>query len=399
MTVMLDGASVWVAAYDARVWSDAKQTLGWIADPQSNLHDSQVAVGTGAVASSPGNSAGARPRLEHLLSDPLLTDRMTAGLGGPPPQLEWLLDANPMAKLFGDDESIAEIEYEGIQSRDGKTCVMVRAVAGDDRYRFWIDPRVGLIHSVDLPVSMAGKSVQMDGWEIRSLELALVDASFQEPSEAWQRDSLPHWDFPRIPRYVRGLIPLPPPRPSSRVGERVPPFVIQNDARGSPIKIPTQVPGRARGMSLFVVTQPSSEDPDQANNVQLVQMFADWHSRLKSELQSAVTPILLADSTSIRFFRQAGLADKRAGWILANDERTSVAKNPLNVAAGNAILMDARGTLLWTGRPVSPLELLSLSGIIADASTGVDVAKQIQSQWNADYNAYEEKLHELRVSR
>ena len=86
MHVLLEGPTIWVAAYDGRIWSDSQRTIGWVHDEKTQHHDSQVVVG--ATASPSG-----RAELNRLLGEPILREKIVAGLGGPPPQLEWLLGA------------------------------------------------------------------------------------------------------------------------------------------------------------------------------------------------------------------------------------------------------------------------------------------------------------------
>ncbi|MEM0925851.1 MAG: hypothetical protein AAGJ83_07425, partial [Planctomycetota bacterium] len=170
--------SLWIAAYDARLWTNGSETLGWIADPTSEMHDGQVVVG-GPVSTS---ESGGRPELPRLLSDAILADRMTLGLGGPPPQLEWLFDTDPMARLFDGEASPERIEYGSSSTRENHRCWVVQATRDGDTYRFHIDQERSMIVAIDLPIALAEQSQSLNGWKIRSLELLLKDASFATPA-------------------------------------------------------------------------------------------------------------------------------------------------------------------------------------------------------------------------
>ena len=389
MHVALDGSTIWIACYDARLWSDSGKTIGWIADEQSDFHDSQVVVG-GSAATAPSS---ARPTLEHLLRDPILTTRMTAGLGGPPPQLEWLLDADPMAKLFRDAERSApdrtrKIQYEGVAERDQILCVVVHAVVGGDSYRFWIERSRSLIHCVELPVSMAGEQIQLEGWKIQSLELVLDGASFDPPAKPYQITEMPKADLPKVPKFVRALIPLPPPQPSPRLGSRVEPFK-RPDLAG---QIEISHTGADRPFTLFFASVAADDTDSELRNLHAVNQFAGWLQLANQPEQADVRPISLVDDASARLLVGAGIS--QAGWLLLPDRDASV-RRQIGIEPGQAALVDSRGRIIWIGAAGSPADLQSLDAVISDTRAGVDVPVQIRRLWASDLKAYQEKLAEM----
>ncbi|MEM6470585.1 MAG: hypothetical protein AAF802_13595 [Planctomycetota bacterium] len=403
MHVQFDQASLWVAAYDARLWTDGDETIGWIAEPDSVMHDGQVVVG-GPIASS---ESGGRPELPRLLGDSILAARMTLGLGGPPPQLEWLFDADPMARLFESDESNQRIEYDGFSSREGFSCLVVAAAAGNDSYRFHVDRARSMIVAVDLPTSLAGNPVELDGWKIRSLELLLKDATFQKPERPLQLTNMPRSTGPDKPTFVRSLIPLPPPLPHPQIGAAVESFKSV-DLTG---KIRLGHRGIDRPLTLWFVT-PEVSDASDPGLLRSIQTMNSLSLALAPKARSLVRRIVIGDGESVRTLSQnvpgsglgepgyssEGVGQPGSGWVFVDDSRGRLTR-ALSLSEGQFALSATDGRIRWIGDPSRPGELESLSNLVTDTLAGVDVAEKLRERWRADRKAYEEKLRELSVPR
>ncbi|WP_145390681.1 hypothetical protein [Stieleria neptunia] len=399
MHVVMDGPTIWIAAYDARLWSDPERMVGWIADEQTDFHDGQVLL---AGPSADGQSAN-RPELEKLLRDPILTARMVSGLGGPPPQLEWLLDPNPMGKLFGRSTGSKEsagqeageseqrsIRYDGMARRENVQCVVVETVAGNDVYRFWIDPQRSLIHCVELPVAMAGKRIELEGWQVHSLELVLTGASFRPPESPYRMEEMPESDLPRRPRYLRSLVPLPPPPPDRRLGRRVAAFQVV-DRTG---RVTVTERGVGRPLTLWYAGLAQSVDAGDVKNMRAAEVLSVWLRQSPESIRDNIIPVAVVNDSTGRMFTDAGLAN--GFWVVLAQRSDNGTRN-LDLEPGRAMLVDSRGTVVWVGDPFSPADIVSLSAITRDAITGVDVARQIHQQWEADRDAYQKTLDELRI--
>ncbi|MCA9138527.1 MAG: hypothetical protein KDB00_17265 [Planctomycetales bacterium] len=385
MHVAIDGSTIWLAAYDARLWSDAGKTIGWIADPDSDFHDSQVVVG----GSSASAASSIRPVLEHLLRDPILASRMVSGLGGPPPQLEWLLDPDPMAKLFrrdrgqtesaGSQDETPTIQYEGMAMRDQVQCVVIRAIAENDTYRFWIEESRSMIKGVELPVSMAGKQINLDGWTVLSLELSLNGASFETPAKPYQMADMPAAELPANPKYVRALVPLPPPQPDRRIGSRIESFKrLTID----------------RPLSLWYAGFADRDDHAEARNLQAINTLSSWLAQTAETTRNRVRPIGIVDEGNKRILESAGV--KSTDWILMPDDDGALSRR-IGIESGQAALVDSGGQIIWVGAAISPADLVSLDAVAADTVAGVNVPDRIRRAWEADRDAYRKKISELLV--
>ncbi|MEO1615719.1 MAG: hypothetical protein AAFV88_07730 [Planctomycetota bacterium] len=388
MHVQFYRSSLWVAAYDARIWTDGSKTIGWLADPESEMHDGQIVVG-GRVSSK---EAGARPELKRLLGDPLLATRMTSGLGGPPPQLEWLFDSEPMAKLFrGDSEQATRtVRYSQPVKRDGVPCIVIETVSGDESYRFYIDQPRSIVIAIDLPISLAGQEVRLDGWRVRSLELVLENATFEPPDVSLTLSAMPGAKLPRSRKFVGSLIPLPPPPPSPRVGSVLDPFTGQDLT--NPIRV------NQRGVDRQLTIWYAAPEFDGSNNESLVSTLQAMNSiAIASANQrgsDVVRRVAVGPPESLRRLNQNGA--RESGWLLVPDPGQSI-RSKLGIEDETYALTATNARVYWLGDPSVVGDLASLGSIIQDTLSGVDVPKRLRERWETDRRAYEAKLQELRA--
>ncbi|OYP28858.1 hypothetical protein [Rhodopirellula sp. MGV] len=381
MSVHLDGDKIRVAAYDARLWSDGERTLGWIADPNTEMHDGQVVVGGRLRGDDPSVP---RPSLERMLRDPLLTEKMKAGLGGPPPQLEWLLETDPMANLFRGKQP-SRIEYESMHELKGTLCVVVVAEVEGENYRFWIDRQRSIVKLVELPTSVAEMGFSVDGYQILSLELVLDGATFSPGADAFSM--APGSDFPQRPAFVRSLLPLPPSPPNSLVGTSLSPFRV----RDASDQFDVSQRGVDRLLTLFVLTDPNAGD-DVADDMQLISFVSLQLGNLPAEMREKVRPVAVGSPKRAGQLRQIGI--DQSDWLIVS--APSVLREINSYPA--VVLIDARGNCLFVAQEHMATQLTTLPSLISDTLSGVDVAKRIRQQWQADRDAYRAKLEELRVN-
>ena len=334
--------------------------------------------------------------LNNLLGDPLLTARMVSGLGGPPPQLEWLLDADPMAKLFrhGDDDPAEEprprqIRYDNVARLDGVLCVSVVASVGDESYRFWIDRKRSCIKTVELPASIAGQQVEMEGWTVKSLELELKHASFEPFKESFQLANMPGADFPANPKYVRAMIPLPPAPPHRRLGATLPSFSVA-DRSG---RVNVNAEGYDAPLTLWLVGQSSESSDPGLETVTWIQNLSSGLERAKPEIRQRLRPVVLAEATTVETLMRAGVDKTR--WVVIKDREFDLAEQ-MGLNPGDVMLSDESRRILWIGDARLPSDVASLTGVAADTLAGIDVPQRLRQQWRSDQQAYQRKLQQVR---
>lgn len=200
--VWFDHNQLYVEAYDVRLGSDPHAMMAWVSDESTENFDSQVLL----LPAIQG-----RPTVQRLLADPILVQRIAAGLAGPPPQLEWLFSPEPMKQLFHADQTF---EFGQSKLVDRRLCRSVRVNAAGDQYQFWIDQQAGIVRRVDLPAITASPEPG-EPLQTMALSLELDGASFNEPSSKPDAEPLP-----AKAKYVPRFIPLPPAEPPSILGSR-----------------------------------------------------------------------------------------------------------------------------------------------------------------------------------
>ncbi len=358
--VWFDHQHLFVEVYDVRLWSDGRSLTGWISDEASKNFDSQVLRRP---------VTGGRPSLETLLSDPILAERITAGLAGPPPQLEWLFAREPMKRLFAGSH---RFEFGPSHSVDGRLCRSVRVVADRETYQFWIDQQAGVIRRVDLPPVAAppspGQPIQ-----VMPLSLELIGASFNTPQSDPGMQGLPEH-----PRYVKRLVPLPPLEPPSLLGKRSAPFRLTDDRQ------PFTITERGGDRELTVLVQFSGDPGSMASLVTI----EHWNASMPAELQRRVRVAVLADAQA----RAIVPATVRLPVVLDRDRS---ATDSLGLEPGALVILDQRGTIVWRSRAtalVSAEGRVRLGAIVADVLAGVDVPNRIRQQWNEEVDAYRRAL-------
>jgi hypothetical protein len=353
MHVWLDRNQVYVEAYDVRLWSDAKFLTAWVSDPQSSDFDSQVV----RVPSLAG-----RPTLKALLADPILAERIAAGLAGPPPQLDWLFAKQPMNQLFQPEH---QFEFGQARSIDGRLCRGVRVTAGPDLYQFWVDESIGAIREVQLPAIIAPPAPGQPP-QTMSLSLVLTDPSFDAPK--WEPDIKP---LTESPVYVRRFVPLPPPQPPRVLGSRPAAFRLVDNKRQ--LTLTNRDPDR----ELTILVRFSGD----RQSLHSMAAIERWSARMPDSLRRRVRVAVLADP-------QAGVPEQVTLAVVRDPGRLAPS---LDLAPGSLLILDRNGLVAWAQGAdslASPESLVTLGAIVGDILDGVDVPGRIRDQWKEQVTQY-----------
>ncbi len=168
------GSSLTIDAYDVRLRCQAvrtdgrtrfwQQTVRWLDAADRNVADPRRWQAAADQAIS----------LDEVLADQTVADAVAGGPAGPPPQMEWLLAADPMATLFDQQTQFTSLPAKSI---DGRPHRRIAAVTAGRRYTFWIDNATGVIGRVELPVPSIPQ-VSADDPVIESLTLEINGATF-----------------------------------------------------------------------------------------------------------------------------------------------------------------------------------------------------------------------------
>ncbi len=364
LSVWLDHQQLYVEAYDVCLGSDAHAMMAWISDESTQNFDSQVLT----LPAIQG-----RPMVKRLLADPILVQRIAAGLAGPPPQLEWLFSPEPMKHLFHAEH---QFEFGPSRSIDRRLCRSVRVNVGGDQYQFWVDQQAGLVRRVDLPAIVA-PPIPGEPHQAIQLSLELTGASFSEPTG--RPDIQP---LPAQAKYVRRFIPLPPIEPPGILGSRASSFRLR-DSRG---EFTLSDSGGDRELTLVVRFSGDERSLASAATIQ------SWNDSMPESLRRRVRVVILVDE-------QAGnQVPRELALPLVVDQQEAAAKS-LRLGSGGLVILDARGIVAWTQEDVLPQAMTQLGAVIGDVLDGVDVPRRIRDQWKEQVLAYRRVLSQETVSR
>ncbi|MGB7347623.1 MAG: hypothetical protein WBD20_25595 [Pirellulaceae bacterium] len=368
LSTWFDRNSLYVDAYDAHLRHTPSGFTAWITDPTTDNFDSQVV----RTASQPG-----RPTIDALLSDTVLRERITAGLAGPPPQLEWLFAAEPMKLLFDGPFQIGYGKPTKVEQRD---CITIIVQAEDDAYRFAIDQRSGVIRQVELPTILAPMRFQTSnadnqqatgpGQSIR-LTLELAGATFESP-----REQVSLSELPRLPRYVSHFIPLPPDPPSPALDTRLSPIRVRD--QGGRITL------THRGLECdFTVLLVASDHPsDLASAANLIQ----WATVMPNDMRGRIAVGLVVSEAAFRRLPR----DCPVPLFLDVD---NVIQKVMGVSTGELTVVDRDARIVWIQDGLPLDSVTQLGRIVGDLIDGVDVPTRLRQQWQDDKTTYRAVLN------
>lgn len=362
MQIWLDRGQLYVEAYDVRMWSDEQAFVGWVQDPTTEDFDSQV------LQLPPSRG---RPELSTIFADPILTQRVSAGLAGPPPQLDWLFAPEAMKQLF---ESEFQFSFGRSGNLSGRQCRNVTVKAGEEVYQFWIDERDAVIRRVDLPPIVAPPQPGQPP-QAMTLSLDLQNASFAAPQR--EPDIKP---LPSAPKYVRQLIPLPPAEPPRSLGKRTNSFRLTT--QGFAV---SQTGGDRDAVVLMRFAG------DQTSMVSLATL-EQWHNNMPGKLRDQVRIIVAVDAAA------KSRMPNELQTPTAIDEQQQ-ASRALQLGPGGLAILDSSGRVAWVQEAIVPPTMVTLGAVLADVLNDVDVPARIRQQWNEQIRGYQQAIQQVAIGR
>ncbi|MCM2374203.1 hypothetical protein [Aporhodopirellula aestuarii] len=385
LRVHLDQRELNVDAYMARIRvnvvsnassgaSERIDMIAWFDEPESSHFDAQVLKQQWQSASAD------RLRLERVLADEVLRSRLSAGLAGPPPQLEWLLADRPMEKLFEPESQFEWLDSEAI---DGVSLQRIAVTSDRERFVFWIHPATSLVRRVELPVPLAMDSGQ-DEW---SLSLELKSASFQPP-RAGQQSDVEFESRPRFePKLVRQFVPMPPPPPSPLLGRsfQIDSVFAASGTRGS---------DGLKTARFVLIALPPSDDGS------LRTWMPTWTSVLPMIASPTMGPAHLVFATSDRSVGDALNQLPSSLVSVIQPREVNQLLRQLRLGENSFALLDVSdrqpksGRLLLTENATDASTIGNALAVIRDSLSGVDVPKKIRVDYDSIIRDYESSLRQ-----
>lgn len=359
------GSQLDVQAYAVRlrarsaVQSNRVELNAWFDEPETRHFDSQMLID---VWQQPENQ---RLDLDRLLADEVLRSKLSAGLAGPPPQLEWLFAGDPMSGIF---EPTASLKWLPDANFAGQRMRRIGAETEGKSYVFWIDPTVSVIRRVELPLPM------IEGLDASrsSLTLEFRKAEFTPDSrdvDSTRFDFQPSFTPQRVSRFV----PVPPPPPSSILGRRLP-----NDAMRA-----IRSDGHATEMVLFRL----SEDEDVSATEPRWIAAAITQSR-----QSNLVHVHWVVATDDVGFRRELSAAWSGAVTVMNSQSLDNVFGLLRLKPGSAAVIDSDQTVLLAEQQINASSVGNVIAALADDAAGVDVPAKIQTDYKQLNQAYKMEL-------
>ena len=368
LSVWTNHETVYLQAYDTRLWSDSEGVTAWIVDPSTRNFDSQV------LRAPP---IGRRPELKQLLTDPILVEQVAAGLAGPPPQLEWLFAEEPMKQLFLEEHQFAFGQQQTIEQTQ---CQEIQVQAGDQQYGFWVDIHSGLIRQVDLPSIPVSATADPAAPSIR-LTLELRAATFDVPTTTPKADSLPE-----NPKFVGHFVPLPPSPPPAILGTPIDRVDLTTSGR-KPFQFSAS---RSETNPAVTAILCFADDVNALNSAVVLQQ---WSQQLPATLADQTRVVLLLhDAVALREEVKQWLRESITLPLIWDPKNELASK--FAIAPGTLLLVDSSARIVWIQPGVTPQSLPSLGAIVSDISGGVDIPQRMKEQHEHDQAAYRSVLRD-----
>lgn len=343
----------------------------WFEEPETANFDSQVLRATWVAAPNE------RLHLDRVLSDEVLRSRLSAGLAGPPPQLEWLLADEPMSGLFRVDADSQDTFrwLEDAQLGDQRV-QRIEVVADRDRFVFWIDPNASLIKRVEFPAPEGLPSSDAAGVEEEihwGLKLDLNEATFQpgiQPPFQLQPNHKP------VP--VQAFVPIPPPPPSPLLGRRM-------DVRDWTSKMKS---------APFCMI---ANAPESSSDVGSIGGFTTWYQDIANAIPALVGASQVHLVTHDR--ASADAVDRLPsppiqGW---NSTEVRDRLRQLRMAKGSLALLDSDGRVLLIETRTDRGAIGNVLAVMRDSVSGVDVPEKIRNDYETMLQAYQAQLRRSQI--
>lgn len=390
LSVHFDPHELTVKAYTARIRvlartdpanDDVEQVdlTAWFDEPESAHFDAQV------LRHQWRSPVSDRLSLPPILSDEVLRARLSAGLAGPPPQLEWLLADHPMQKLF---EPQTEFAWLRPASIDNAELQRIEVTSESERFVFWIDANTSLIHRVELPLPDLGArqaGVDRSGW---SLRLELRSATFQPPSSGASHEfPLP----PRDPKQVRAFVPLPPPPPSELIGRRI-------SLRSSMQAVSESQQVRLSDNEYLLIAAPPTDRSE------LSPWLQTWMRAVPAFASPQFRNLQVVVVSSDHAVRDGLRGLPPAAITVVNPRHFHSLTRPLRMHAGAITLLKTErgdedvGQVLLIETATNPNTLSNVLAVVGDAMAGVNVAKRIDKDYEGIIRDYTGRLREQRIN-
>ncbi|QEG41668.1 hypothetical protein UC8_36940 [Roseimaritima ulvae] len=322
--------------------------------------------------------AGERLSLDAIYADPIVTQFATAGLGGPPPQLELLFGETPLSGLLVEQ---SRLSLAAPASLEQHSCHRLRITNTNPplEYVLWIDRQDLTLRRIELPLALVPGLVDDVTIREAKLTIELTGASFDSPG----RD---HFRLPprRQLQPVSRFIPLPPPLDSPLLGRTPPAFAFDAQARTGGFRITAAGSDRQVTVLLWVARHEGS----QAAAVGLQEIA----NSLPQELRDATRFVIVmaeAGGPTDQTLQQWGV---ELPWV---NDTEAVGRDVFGVEqAPTLAVLSSNRQIEWFQHRVEPGAMLALPQVIADVMAGARVGETLRTDHAANQQAYQDAIQQ-----
>jgi hypothetical protein len=159
-----------------------------------------------------------------LLTDPVVAEQLSAGLAGFPPQLDLLLNPQPLSGLIDDSAALTYLPAESI---DNRPCFVIQVRRGDTQFVLWIEQASLMLRRMRMPQTHLTEQMLADQ-RVAHIELSIEFSNIRtEGTIDWGRFALPEKADSLL---VNRFVPRPPEVDTTNVGEQIPGFQLESPA-------------------------------------------------------------------------------------------------------------------------------------------------------------------------
>ncbi len=306
---------------------------------------------------------------EWLLSDPLVGERLSAGLAGFPPQLDLLLSPSPLQGLVDDS---AALSFKQPESIDGRACYGINVQRGSAEFVLWIDQATLLLRRLTLPRSHLTPEMLSDQ-RVTNIKLSIEFPNVRINREVdWQPFSVETKPGElRVSRFV----PPPPMVDTSSLGERIVGFHLE-DASGNTVYSSSENrPERKATVMMWLADHPACR------------VAAEQFASIEQSVRQLGLPKGAVDFISIWAEplppQGSTFAGLREGWKLAGAfalDREAMGRDLFNVQeAPTIVVVDHNNRLQLRETRSNPLLEQILPGLLNRIVHGEDLAQEMLS--------------------
>ena len=307
----------------------------------------------------------AKAHLDWLLSEPLVLEALTAGLGGFPPQLDLLLSPHPLSGLLED----SSLSLAPPQAIDGTPCWIVSSVRGGLHYRLWIDQRSGLIRRLELPNDNLPQAMLADD-ELShlSLTIELSDIRTNQPIDWKPFQVAVQPEDHRVSYFV-----APPPKLDQRLKHRSLPAFQLVDAAGRSAYSSQPRPARKATVLAWLADHPAC-----LAVAEQLAMAAETLNKagLKEPQVEFVSVWAEPQPPAGMSFEQLQRSWQLPGKLVV--DRAAAGRDLLQIdEAPTVVILDSRGQLQFLDVRTNPLLDRALAPLIERVAAGVNLASEL----------------------